>query len=578
MQCELHLSSPFALVLPRKPCSLNNRQGRCAPMTSLSYFPRLGNRFVEKIIPGIFGVLLCACGGDMHVSSNLIRISITPGTSSLSVGQTLQLSVVGTYGDGTTTDRTAQVQWASSNATIASVSSTGVLHAKALGAVSISAGLQGLTASTNVNVKSAAPRSIAITPAPVALTVGKNVQLTVSAALSDGTHQDVTQAVTWTVSDPGIIAIDAKGMLSALKVGASNFVANLAVSGSGTIAGSNTANVVPEVLSTLRISAQERSMPLGTSQRLTVEGAYNDGTVRDLTATVSWSSTPSSVIRVSPDGEATGLALGTATVSAAASGIQTSMNLEVSAPVLSSISISPSDPRVLAGKGISLKAIGSLTDRSTSDLTSTVAWTVEDPRILEIDSGGNAMALSPGTTAITASLHGLAGKSNVVVRPVALVSYFSAPSSKMDNAVRMVGSTGNDPEICTMVFVVDQDQQMSECCGCRISREGLRGLSLRDDLLANPLTASPPETGTLVLVTAAFNGNTSCDPAAFSVAGFGNAWATHIQGSGATLSATETPFTQTELGNTLMANLQAQCSYIQTLGGGRGVCTCGTGD
>jgi hypothetical protein len=549
-------------------------------MPSSYHFTRWANRSLEKIIPGIFGILLSACGGGTHVSSNshLIRISIRPGDSALSVGQTLQLSAVGTYDDGTTNDRMAQMQWASSNAAIASVSSTGMLQAKAVGAVAISASIEGLTASINISVKSAAPQSVAITPAPVAITVGQSLQLTVIAALSDGTHQDVTQAVTWTISDPSIIAIDATGVVNALKIGASNFVANLAVSGSGTIAGSTTANVVPELLSTLKISAQEPFMPLGTSQRLRAQGVYDSGAVQDLTATVSWSSTPSSVIRVSSSGEATALAVGTATVSAAAGGIQTSMKLAVGAPVLSSIAISPSDPRVLAGKSIHLKAIGSLSDGSTSDLTSTVAWTVENPRILEIDTLGNAIALSPGSTAIDASLRGLAGKSNVVVRPVALVSYFSGASSKMDTTVRMVGSAGNDGEICTMMYVVAQDKQMAECCGCRVSREGLRSLSLRDDLLANPLTATALETGTLVLVTAASSGNTLCDPAAVSVAGFGNAWATHIQGSGPTLSATESPFTHTELGDTLLANLQAQCSYIQTLGGGRGVCTCGGGN
>ena len=546
-------------------------------MPCLCHFPRSANGPARKIFLGIFGVLLGACSGSMHISPNsqLIRLSIKPKNSVLSVGESAQLSVAGTYGDGTTNDQTAQVQWASSDASIALVSSTGVLHAKAVGAASISASIQGLTASIDIKVNSAAPNLIAITPNPVALTVGQSVQLTVTATLTDGTFEDVTRRVTWTISDPSIIAIDSSGLVTALKAGKSGFSAS--VSGTGVITETNTAMVAPEVLNVLDISAEHPSMPVGTSQQLSVLGNYSDGTVKDLTAAAVWSSTPTSIVSIAVGGQATALALGTTTVSAVVDGIEAVLKVNVSEPVLSSIVIAPSSPRILAGKSVQFRAIGTLSDGSTSDLAHSATWTVENPRLLEIDPGGNAIGLVAGVTTINATVNGLAAESNVVVRPVALASYFSGVSSKTDATVRTVGITGNDPEACTMVFVFGQDQQMAECCGCQISREGIRTLSLRHDLLANPLTAVTPDTGTVVLVPAESKGS-ACDPAGFSPAGSGSAWSTHLQISGAILSAMETPFTQTELGDTLLSSLQVQCGYIQSLGGGHGVCTCGTGN
>jgi hypothetical protein len=254
------------------------------------------------------------------------------------------------------------------------------------------------------------------------------------------------------------------------------------------------------------------------------------------------------------------------------------MKVQVSSPALVSIAIAPLNPLILVGKSIQLKAIGAYSDGSTSDITASVAWATEDANLLQLDAHAIATALSAGSTAVEATLNGLVGESAVVVRPVALVSYFISTSSEPDSTVRIVGAASTDPEICTMIYVFSHDQQMAECCGCLVSPEGLRSLSLRHDLLSNPLTAVAPDTGTAMVVTAAFKGNTSCNPAATSPAGSGDAWATHVHSAGTTVSATETPFTQTELGDDLLANLQVQCSYIQMLGAGRGVCTCGTGN
>src|ERR1700681_525549 len=42
--------------------------------------------------------------------------------------------------------------------------------------------------------------------------------------------------------------------------------------------------------------------------------------------------------------------------------------------------------------------------------------------------------------------------------------------------------------LCAMIYVFDQDQQLSECCGCVETHNGLRTLSVRRDLTSNPLT------------------------------------------------------------------------------------------
>jgi hypothetical protein len=56
-------------------------------------------------------------------------------------------------------------------------------------------------------------------------------------------------------------------------------------------------------------------------------------------------------------------------------------------------------------------------------------------------------------------------------------------------------------------------------------------------------------------------------------------WNTHIQNPvGAAFPITETESSDSTLGATELANLQAQCAFINILGSGQGVCSCGTGD
>ena len=145
--------------------------------------------------------------------------------------------------------------------------------------------------------------------------------------------------------------------------------------------------------------------------------------------------------------------------------------------------------------------------------------------------------------------------------------------------------------LCAMIYVFAADQQLSECCGCVETHNGLRRLSVRKDLTANTLTGavpgpgSPIFSGVIKVVSAAPIGGV-CDPTA-NVTPKANlrVWATHIQpgtafGSfgGLIWPVTETESSDSTLGATELANLQAQCSFIAVLGSGHGICTCGTGD
>jgi hypothetical protein len=161
------------------------------------------------------------------------------------------------------------------------------------------------------------------------------------------------------------------------------------------------------------------------------------------------------------------------------------------------------------------------------------------------------------------------------------VNYFSNANTAgaPDATVRIDNPGLTYGNLCAMVYVFDADQQLSECCGCIETHNGLRTLSVNTNLTSNPLTGVRSTTGVIKVVSAAVN-NSPCDPTS-NVSPTPNlrVWATHIQNRvGTAYPITETESSDSTLGATELANLQAQCAFIGILGSGHGVCSCGTGD
>jgi hypothetical protein len=160
------------------------------------------------------------------------------------------------------------------------------------------------------------------------------------------------------------------------------------------------------------------------------------------------------------------------------------------------------------------------------------------------------------------------------------LNYFSNNAGSAPDATVRIDNPGlTYGNLCAMVYVFDADQQLTECCGCVETHNGLRTLSVRHNLTSNPLTGVISTNGVIKIVSAAVN-NSPCDPTS-NVKPTANlrAWVTHIQNAvGTTWPITETESSDSTLGATELANLQAQCDFVNILGSGHGICSCGTGD
>jgi hypothetical protein len=419
-------------------------------------------------------------------------------------------------------------------------------------------------------------KSLSISPANPLVTLGSSQQFTVTGSFSDGSQQDMTQKVSWNSTQPTIAAITSPGMAVSKQSGTTTVSA-----ASGTLSSSTKLTVSPAVLASIAIAPVNPTVSKGNVQQFAAIGKYSDGSVQDLTSTVAWSLSPSGIATVSGAGLASAQAIGTATVTATLGSVAGATALSVSGPALVSIAVAPANSSIGLGATQQLSATGTFSDGTTQDLTSSVNWASTSPTVAAITSPGLALAKNFGTAVISASSASISGSGTLVVMPAAAVNYFSNANTvgAPDATVNVInpGLTGGN--LCAMIYVFDSIQEMNECCGCPISADGERILSVSRDLTSNTLTQVTLNVGLVTIVSADQASNPTCNAGTITPAGMLTSWSTHIQAAGlGAFATTEGPSHLTPLSSAELSALQDDCTFIQKLGSGHGICTCGSGD
>ncbi|HET9627839.1 MAG TPA: Ig-like domain-containing protein, partial [Kofleriaceae bacterium] len=336
----------------------------------------------------------------------LTQIQISPAALALPRGTSAPLTAVGVFSDGSHVDLTPQVTWSSSAPATASVSATGAVTAVATGAATITASLDGKTASVPVTVSAAAIASLAIDPPSPTVALLQTVALTATGTFSDGSTLDVSQQAIWTSSDPLTALVSnldgARGRVTGLVAGTATITATV-----GSASASVTITVTPAVLVSAAIQPAALTLPSGLSAPLAVIGTLSDGTTADLTAQATFSSTDPIVAAVASDGLVTAGAAGTATVTAHVGTVNASVVVSSVAASLQQLQVTPTQLGLPRGTTAQLAAVGVFSDGSHQDVTTLVTWTTSAPAIASVGNlitAGKVTAIAVGTATLTATL------------------------------------------------------------------------------------------------------------------------------------------------------------------------------
>src|SRR4030067_88682 len=248
----------------------------------------------------VFGVVLLAgCGGGggggpLAVKAvTLASIEVTPTNPSIALGTTRQFRAVAIFSDTTKQDITASATWSSSTAA-ATITAAGLATGASSGTASITASFGGLSGVTTLTVTAATLASIEVTPTNPSIALGPTRQFTAIGVYTDNTTQNLTRDVIWSSDNSGIAQIGnaegSYGLAKSLATGTTTIKAT-----SGSVQGSASLTVTSATLEALDVTPAIPSIPAGLKQQFLATGTFSDGTSKDMTSEVTWSSTNAGV-------------------------------------------------------------------------------------------------------------------------------------------------------------------------------------------------------------------------------------------------------------------------------------------
>jgi uncharacterized protein YjdB len=167
------------------------------------------------------------------------------------------------------------------------------------------------------------------------------------------------------------------------------------------------------------IFIQPSSATVGVSQQVSLAAfaTYSDGTQNQISGdSVGWSSSDSTIATVtSPGGSVTGVAIGTATITASSQGVSGTATVNVTLSNITSLVITttqgstmPITTATISGVPNTLQFFAYANGSASNDVTNSVTWSSSNTNVATISTGlssGNGLATSvaAGTTNITAS-------------------------------------------------------------------------------------------------------------------------------------------------------------------------------
>jgi trimeric autotransporter adhesin len=354
--------------------------------------------------------------------SNLVSVAILPANPTIANNTPSTLSAIGTFSDGSTRDVTSIATWVSSDDTVASnfgvlpnVFSAATTSAPATATITASFGtLSTQTASITLSVSDATLQSIAVSPSNASIAPGTKLTYSAVGTFSDGSTQDLTSIVRWSVLGGSGAASVSKGVVKGTTAGSITVTA-ASLANLGSVSGSAAAAITSSTLQSIAVNPATAFITPGGNLTYSAIGTFSDGSTQDLSALTSWSS--SAVTATVSAGVATGQGVGAGAITAKLGQISGTASLLVVSPAQISLAVTPATASVAAGATTQLKATGTYVDGATQDFTTLVNWSSSNAAMATVGyQTGLISGLASGTSTITATLGSVTSTATITVQ------------------------------------------------------------------------------------------------------------------------------------------------------------------
>jgi hypothetical protein len=303
---------------------------------------------------------------------------------------------------------------------------------------------------TSVRVTAPPLTSITVNPATATMSVNTTRQFTAQGTYADSSTADLTDSVTWSTGLASVISVSnaagTRGLVTALAVGTDNVIASMSgIVGMATV----TVSVIPLV--SIAVTPNPLTLPQNLTLLLKATATYGDQSTQDVTTSATWTVADSSVATVGNLGTAAGQVTGlkansSTTVTATLSGKSGSATVNVIAPTLTSITVTPATATISAGDTQAFTATGTYQGSTTGvDITTQVTWSSSNIAVAQVSNAAGTNGVASGLTSpargntvtITAALNGVQGTATLTVTAPVLVAIMVRPAT----ATIIVGDT-----------------------------------------------------------------------------------------------------------------------------------------
>ena len=242
----------------------------------------------------------------VNVEANEVeKITLSSDKLSLKVGSTSKITATVTPENAT--DK--ELVWTTSDASIATVDSTGKVTGVKKGTVTITAKTKDgkVKATCTVNVEAIEVKSITLNPTEMSVKVGTSSQITATVTPENATDKELI----WETSNASVATVDSTGKVTGVKTGTAVVTAKTK---DGKIKSICTVNITTDTIDVEKIILSPTSVTVkeGLTSQITATVMPENATNRELV----WTTSDASVATVDNTGKVTGVKKGTVTITA----------------------------------------------------------------------------------------------------------------------------------------------------------------------------------------------------------------------------------------------------------------------
>jgi uncharacterized protein YjdB len=290
-----------------------------------------------------------------------------------------------------------EVTWESSNPSVATISSTGLVRGITNGSTTITVttadGNKKATCEVTVTIAPIAVTGVSLNKTNLALTIGDTEQLTTTILPANATNKDVT----WVSSTPSVVTVSSTGLVMGIANGTATITVTTA-DGNKKASCDVTVSITTATIPVTGVSLNKTSFSLGigSTEQLAATVLPIDATNKEVT----WTSSTPSVATVLSTGLVTGISTGSATITVmtADGNKKATCDVTVFIPTIPVTGVSLNKTNLALKPGTTAQLTATVSPSNASNKT--VSWECSNTNVASISVNGLVTGKTEGTATI----------------------------------------------------------------------------------------------------------------------------------------------------------------------------------